>query len=175
MRVHETESLTLSGSVVAIGAFDGVHRGHQTVIREMVRKSRSEGVPSVVYTFFPPPRAYFQGAQILTNPDEKVRRLRELGVDHVVLATFDEGYLKRTAKDFIAELATMNPKSVIVGEDFRFGNKRAGNVSLLREHFLVQSLHPICCVDGERISSTRIRKLIMQGKREQALPLLGWV
>ncbi|VEF46793.1 FAD Synthetase [Bacillus freudenreichii] len=174
MRVHQTESLTLAGSVVAIGAFDGVHRGHQTVIREMVRRSRLEGVLSVVYTFYPPPRAYFQGAQILSSSDEKVKLMKELGVEHVVLAKFDGNYLKRTAEDFIGELAMMKPKSVIVGDDFKFGNKRAGNVSLLREHFPVQSLHPICCAEGERISSTRIRELILQGKQEQALPLLGW-
>ncbi|RST77380.1 FAD synthetase [Siminovitchia acidinfaciens] len=174
MRVHQTESLTLAGSVAAIGAFDGVHRGHQTVIREMVRKSRSEGVPSVVYTFNPPPRAYFQGAQTLTNPDEKVQLLKDLGVDYVVMAKFDEAYLQRTPNNFIKELSMINPKSVIVGDDFRFGNKRAGDVALLRRHFPVRLMNPVCCAEGERISSTRIRELILQGKQEQALPLLGW-
>lgn len=174
MSVHQTESLTLPGSVVAIGAFDGVHRGHQTVIREMVKTSRSEGVPSVVYTFYPPPRAYFQGAQILTKSDEKVRLLKGLGVDHVVMAKFDKNYLKRSADNFIRELSTINPKLVLVGDDFKFGHKRAGDVSLLKEYFTVQSIHPICCPEGERISSTRIRELILQGKQEQALPLLGW-
>ncbi|MFS0646443.1 FAD synthetase [Siminovitchia sp. 179-K 8D1 HS] len=175
MSVHQTESLTLPGSVVAIGAFDGVHRGHQTVIRELVRISCSEGVPSVVYTFYPPPRAYFQGAQILTTPVVKAQLLKKLGVDHVVMATFDQDYLQRTADDFIQELSKLNPKKIIVGEDFRFGNKRSGDVPLLREHFLVQTIHPICCPNGERISSTRIRELILKGKRDQALPLLGWI
>ncbi|MFD1708767.1 FAD synthetase [Siminovitchia sediminis] len=175
MRVHDTESLTLSGSVVAIGAFDGVHRGHQTVIREMVRKSHLEGVPSVVYTFDPPPRAYSQGAQILTSSDEKIQRLKNLGVDHVIMAKFDENYMKRSAGDFIRELHMIHPRAVMVGNDFRFGNKRAGDVSLLKEHFTVQPVRPVCCPDGERISSTRIRELMMQGKQDQALPLLGWM
>ncbi|GIN19519.1 MAG TPA: FAD synthetase [Bacillus bacterium] len=174
MRVHQNERLTLPGSVVAIGAFDGVHRGHQTVISEMVRTSRLEAVPSVVYTFYPPPRAYFQGAQILTNSDEKIQLLKDLGVDHVVLARFDEAYLQRTADDFIKELSLINPKAVIVGKDFRFGNNRAGNLTSLRGHFPVRSMNSICCAKGERISSTRIRELILQGKKEQALPLLGW-
>lgn len=140
----------------------------------MVRNSRAEGVPSVAYTFYPPPRAYFQGAKILTKPDEKSELLKGLGVDHVVMATFDEDYLKRSADDFIKELSKMNPTKIMVGEDFRFGNKRAGDIDLLREHFPVQSIHPICCPNGERISSTRIRELILQGKPDQALPLLGW-
>lgn len=174
MRVHQNEGFILSGSVVAIGAFDGVHRGHQTVIREMVKNSRSEGVASVVYTFYPPPRAYFQGAQILTNPNEKLKLLKDLGVDHVVLAKFDEHYLQRTPDDFINELSVMNPRSIIVGDDFRFGYERGGDVSLLKKHFLVNPIHPICCANGERISSSRIRELILQGKQDQALPLLGW-
>lgn len=174
MKVHITESLILTGSLVAIGAFDGVHRGHQTVIRELVKRSRSEGVPSVVYTFSPPPRSFFQGAQILTGSDKKVQLLKDLGVDHVVLAKFDKHYMRRTVDDFIKELSMINPRAVIVGEGFRFGNRRTGDISLLKEHFIVQPIHPICCPEGERISSTRIRELIIQGKLEQAQPLLGW-
>ncbi|WHY85769.1 FAD synthetase family protein [Neobacillus novalis] len=174
MKVHQTDSLTLSGSVVAIGAFDGVHRGHQAVLREMVRTSQSAGVPSVVYTFNPPPRAYFQGAQVLTKPEKKIQLIKSLGVSHIVLAEFNEKYLQRTAADFIKELSQMKPNKVIVGDDFRFGNRRSGDVSLLKEHFPVQLINPICCTEGKRISSTRIRELLIQGKQEQAVPLLGW-
>lgn len=174
MKAHQTGSLTLSDSVVAIGAFDGVHRGHQTVLRELVGKSRLEGVPSVVYTFYPPPRSYFQGAQVLTRPEKKIQLIKNLGVDHVIIANFNENYLQRTAGDFIEELSLMNPKLIIVGDDFRFGHKRAGDVPLLKEQFSVQSIKPICCTEGERISSTRIRNLILQGKQELTDALLGW-
>lgn len=175
MKVYRAESLTLSGSVVAIGAFDGVHRGHQSVIREMVRKGNLEGVPTVVYTFSPPPRVYFQGARTLTSPEQKLTLLERLGVTHTILAKFDEEYVKRTAMEFVEELSLINPKCMIVGDDFRFGNNRAGDVSLLKSYFNVQSINPICCARGERISSTRIRELIVKGKQEQVLPLLGWM
>lgn len=174
LEVHQTDSIQLPGSVVAIGAFDGVHRGHQAVIRRMVKNSHLEGVPSVVYTFDCPPRSYFQGAQVLTNPEKKIQLISDLGVEHIVLAQFNEKYLLRTAEDFIEELSLLNPVKIYVGDDFRFGHKRMGDVRLLKEHFSVQPIHPIRSMDGERISSTRIRELILQGKQEQALPLLGW-
>ncbi|MGG1396573.1 FAD synthetase [Bacillus salipaludis] len=174
MKIHQTEGLKLNGSVIAIGAFDGVHRGHQSVLREMVKDSQVEGLPSVVYTFYPPPRSYFQGAKILTSPEKKIQLIKSLGVEHVVLAQFNEKYLQRTADDFLEELSLLNPAKIFVGDDFRFGHKRSGDVQLLKEHFPVQSINPICSTDGERISSTRIRELILQGKQEQAVPLLGW-
>ena len=174
MKVHQTNHLQLSESVVAIGAFDGVHRGHQAVLREMVRKSRYEGISSVVYTFYPPPKSYFQGVQILTKPIKKIQLIKDLGVDHLVLVNFNEEYLQRTAHDFIEELSLMNPKGIFVGGDFRFGHQRAGDVQLLKEHFQVEPIHPICGPDGKRISSSRIRQLIRQGKQEKAVALLGW-
>lgn len=174
LEVHQTDSLQLPRSVVAIGAFDGVHRGHQAVLREMVKNSHLEGVQNVVYTFYPPPRSYFQGAQVLTTPEKKIQLISDLGVEHIVLAKFNEKYLQRTAEDFIEELSLLNPVRIFVGDDFRFGHKRVGDVHLLKEHFPVQSINPICSMDGEKISSTRIRELILRGKREQAAPLLGW-
>lgn len=174
LEVHQTDSLQLPGSVVAIGAFDGVHRGHQAVIREMVKNSRLEGVPSVVYTFDRSPRSFFQGAQVLTTPEKKIQLMKDLGVNHIVLANFDEQYLQRTADDFIEEVSLLNPVRIFVGDDFRFGHKRTGDVTLLKQHFAVPPIPPVRSMDGERISSTRIRELILQGKQEQALPLLGW-
>lgn len=109
MRVHPANTLTLPASVIAIGAFDGVHRGHQKLIGEMVKRSKDLGVPSVVYTFDPPPRAYFEGARILTPIQEKLRRLFELQVDHVVVANFGAAYIARSAADFIRELANLHP------------------------------------------------------------------
>lgn len=173
MKTHHSEILSLDGSVIAIGAFDGVHKGHQTVIKQMVEQSELYDVPSVVYTFNQPPRAYFQGAHILSNKQDKMRKLKKLGVDHTVIATFNAEYLNRSAESFIEELAKMNPRQIIVGEDFRFGYKRAGDIELLRQYFQVHTIHPVCCLHGERISSTRIRELIMDGKMDEAIPLLA--
>ncbi|HLQ97047.1 MAG TPA: FAD synthetase family protein [Candidatus Dormibacteraeota bacterium] len=173
MKIHHSEVLNLDGSVIAIGAFDGVHKGHQTVIRQMVEQSKLYDVPSVVYTFNQPPRAYFQGAKILSNKQEKMNKLEKLEVDHTVIATFNTEYLNRSAESFIEELAKMNPNQIIVGEDFRFGYKRAGDIKLLRKHFKVSTISPVCCLNGERISSTRIREFITEGKMDEAIPLLA--
>ena len=172
MQVHRSEELHLSAAVVAIGAFDGVHKGHQKVIQQMVEESKLRGVPSVIYSFYPPPRAYFQGAQILSSRQEKINKFQKLGVDYAVIADFTDDYVRRSADLYIEELANINPNNIIVGENFRFGNKRAGDINLLKRYFSVNTISPVCCSNGERISSTRIRELILQGKIDQAIPLL---
>ncbi|MBR3121787.1 MAG: FAD synthetase family protein [Oceanobacillus sp.] len=172
MQVHCSEELHLSAAVVAIGAFDGVHKGHQKVIQQMVEESNLQGVPSVVYSFYPPPRSYFQGAQVLSSRQEKIDKFHKLGVDYAIIADFTDDYVQRTADLFINELVNINPLNIIVGEDFRFGNKRAGDLNLLKKYFSVNTIKPVFCSNGERISSTRIRELILQGKADQAIPLL---
>jgi riboflavin kinase/FMN adenylyltransferase len=157
---------------MAIGAFDGIHKGHQEVIGQMVKKAEKLNVPSVIYTFDPPPRAYFQQAKTLLSYEQKIEKVRKLGVDHVVVAHFNEEYLNRSALFFICELKEMSPYHLIVGEDFKFGYKRTGDVNLLRKYFEVETIAPVCCPNGERISSTRIRQLISDGKIEQAIPRL---
>jgi riboflavin kinase/FMN adenylyltransferase len=173
VQIHRSGSLQLSGAVIAIGAFDGVHKGHQKVIQQTVAKSKLLGVPSVIYTFDPPPRAFFQGAKVLSNQINKMNKLSSLGVDHTVIATFDAEYLNRTPESFIEELGMMNPLGVIVGNDFRFGHKRKGDINLLKSHYHVEMMTPVCCASGERISSTRIRELILEGELDQAISLLS--
>ena len=174
METHAEGTLNLTGSVIAIGAFDGVHKGHQEVIRRTVDRSRVLGVPSVVYTFDPPPRHFFQGAQILTTVQEKVERIAQLGIDHVVIARFDQAFTRRTAAAFIADLAKLGPLEVSVGNDFQFGRNRAGDVGLLARHFPVHITEPVHCSDGQTISSTRIRLLLSQGETQKSVSLLGW-
>jgi len=173
VKIHRSGKLSLEGSAIAIGAFDGIHKGHKKVIKRTVEQAKMLGVPSVIYTFDPPPRAYLQKARILSDFGEKMDRLSKLGVNHTVIATFNAAYLNRTPASFIEELALMKPLHIIVGEDFRFGHKRAGDIRLLKEHFQVETISPVCCASGERISSTRIRELISKGKIEQAIPLLA--
>jgi riboflavin kinase/FMN adenylyltransferase len=173
MRIHAANTLVLSASVVAIGAFDGVHRGHQKVIGEMVKKSKALGVPSVVYTFDPTPRSYFEGANPLSSIEEKLRRLFDLGVEHVVVANFDITYLTRSVADFIRELTNLSPTEVMVGKDFRFGRGREGGLEDLAEYFSVRVIDAVRCSRGEVISSSRIRRLISEGKMVEALSLLN--
>ncbi|HEY8341984.1 MAG TPA: adenylyltransferase/cytidyltransferase family protein [Calditerricola sp.] len=173
MRMHGDATLVLPASVVTIGAFDGVHLGHQALIRRAVAQARTLGVPSVVYTFDPPPRCYLQRVPMLTPLEEKVRRLAQLGVDHVVVARFDETYMSRSAEAFIEELRALNPVEIWVGRDFRFGRGRQGGIDALAAAFHVRVMDPVCCTRGEVISSTRIRSLIAKGRREEAWTLLG--
>jgi len=165
--------LKLAGSVIAIGAFDGVHRGHQAVIKQAVEKSRDNQVPSVVYTFDPPPRNYFKGVQILTPIQEKVCRISKLGVDYIIVASFDEWYATRPPEDFICELFKLNPVEVTVGADFHFGKNREGDVNFLEKYFHINITPPVYCKGGELISSTRIRQLISEGDLKQSYSLLG--
>lgn len=164
----------LSGSVVSIGAFDGVHRGHQSLLRALVSQSRQLGVPAVVYTFDPPPRVALLGVPQLTSLQEKVNRLRGCGVDLVIVAPFDQRYRQRDAHEFIAELERLSPLCVHVGEDFRFGHGRAGDLKLLRRSFHVEPIQPVRCPEGELISSTRVRNLLAAGEFAEAQSLLGW-
>ncbi|MDZ5607697.1 FAD synthetase family protein [Bacillus pseudomycoides] len=172
--IHDHCVPKLIKSIVSIGAFDGVHKGHQTVIRNAVEKSKELQITNVVYTFDPPPRAYFQGAQVLTTIDEKLNRFQELGVEHVIVIRFDEAYVMRTASHFVQELQKLCPVGIYVGEDFRFGKDREGDIGLLMKYFDVSIVEEICCEEGERISSTRIRNHLFQGELQRSQSLLGW-
>lgn len=174
MRVYTAQTLELSGSVVTIGAFDGVHRGHQALIREAARRARELNEASVVYTFDPPPRKYFQDATVLTPLPEKLRKVEALGVDYVVVARFDDTCANRPVSSFIGELASLNPEEVLVGPDFRFGRGRGGDVSTLAENFRTRTLEPLKCRAGKPVSSSRVRELLSCGDFSEASELLGW-
>jgi riboflavin kinase / FMN adenylyltransferase len=174
MQVHFHRLPTLEKTVIAIGAFDGVHKGHQAVLQLLKYYSKAYNVPSFIYTFDPPPRSYFQNVKILTPIKEKLNRIGNLGIDHCFVATFNQDYVNRSAYSFIEELSMLNPQKIFVGEDFRFGKDRKGDIRLLSKYFHVQTVEPICCSSGRVISSSRIRELINKGETEKADLLLGW-
>ncbi|SDI27464.1 riboflavin kinase/FMN adenylyltransferase [Alteribacillus persepolensis] len=173
MKVHDNRTPHLQGSVVAIGAFDGMHLGHQAVICKAVHASKIYQVPGVVYTFDPPPRAYFQNATVLMSVDEKIEYLRKFGVEQVVIARFNEDYTQKSADRFVKELHNMHPREVLAGNNFRFGRGRSGSVELLKQYFNVNIVKPVRCMKGEVISSTRIRQLIARGQTQEVGALLG--
>ncbi|MFB4162369.1 adenylyltransferase/cytidyltransferase family protein [Alteribacillus sp. JSM 102045] len=173
MNIYKNNQLTLTSSVVSIGAFDGLHRGHQTLIKEAAKRAREWGVPSVVYTFNPPPRAYFQNTKVLTSEEEKIELIKQLGIDYVVMADFNEAYASREAEEFLLELEFLCPREIWVGPNFQFGKGKKGDVTLL-SNYLPVKVHPLVrCEKGEIISSTRIRELLQKDKRKQAYHLLG--
>lgn len=167
-------SLRRWDSVVTIGAFDGVRRGHQALIQRAVNQAARLGVPSVAYTFDPPPKAFFGSAPVLTARPEKTRRLEAIGLDHAMVATFDAAYAARSAEDFLEELADLNPFEVWVGRDFRFGRGQAGGVEMLARRFVVRMPEPVRCLKGRVISSSRVRDLLRRGALGEAQSLLGW-
>lgn len=171
---HTQDSLALSASIVTVGTFDGVHRGHQALLTEIVRQSRHLGVPSVVYTFDPPPKTLFADMVQLTPVDEKIRRISHFGIDHIIIARFDATYAARPEQAFLTELAWLNPEQVWVGADFRFGRARGGDVATLARHFDTRLIGEVDCASGQRISSTRLRELFALGRREEARRLHGW-
>jgi riboflavin kinase/FMN adenylyltransferase len=168
---HRERELNLAASVVTIGAFDGVHRGHQELIRQTVKTARSLGVPAVVYTFDPPPKVFFGQAEALIPLTKKLERISAFRPDHLIVARFDDDYAGRTAADFFAELGTLNPRQIFVGDDFRFGSCKTGNVAQLRKHFETCSLPPVRCGNGV---SSRIRSLRRSGFAAAAAALEGW-
>ncbi len=129
--VHAAGELRLTASVVTVGAFDGVHRGHQALIGRTICSARARGLPAVVWTFDPPPKVFFGRAESLITLNDRIDRLRFLGPDHIVVAKFDDAFRQRAAEVFLAELAQLNPALVWVGTDFRFGVGKAGAVPLL--------------------------------------------
>ena len=174
MQAHPSEKVRLPASVLTIGAFDGVHRGHQALISRAVRRAKALGIPSLAYTFDPPPKVYFQHALSLMPLEEKLDKLENLGLDRVIVARFDEHYAARGTEDFLAELSTLNPDEVWVGRDFRFGRLQSGDLATLGSRFSVRVLEPARCSRGEIISSTRVRRLRAKGSLQEARMLLGW-
>lgn len=173
-QVHSAETLRLPGSVMTIGAFDGVHRGHQALIRKAVTRAGQLEVPTVVYTFDLPPRVRLQNVLLLTSLPEKLRRFRVSGFDHVIVARFDAEYRARSVQVFLEETAALNPLEMWVGSGFHFGRDRVGDVSTLGAHFTVRVLEPVRCRKDEVISSSQVRALLAQGALDEAQTLLGW-
>ncbi|MFC5588917.1 FAD synthetase [Sporosarcina soli] len=174
MQVHNAKTLKLPNCVLTIGALDGLHIGHQTLLKHARQRAEKLGVPLVVYTFDLPPKVFFQHVKLLTSLPEKLALLEKLGVDHVVVAQFNADYISQGVDRFLQELKDLNPLEICEGHDFRFGRGREGDVHTLRKYYEVFILEPVVCAEGKTISSTRIRTLFQLGDFDKAYQLLGW-
>lgn len=178
-----------AGTVVTIGAYDGVHRGHAAVIAKVRRLADERGMATAVVTFDRHPASVVRPESaplVLTDLDQKLELLAATGVDYALVIHFDEARSKEPAPDFVRDelVGCLNAKVVVVGEDFHFGHQRQGNVALLTElgrdlGFDVAPLE-LVGVDGEaaadesaRVSSTAIRRLLREGDLARANELLG--
>ncbi|WP_018634430.1 FAD synthetase family protein [Neomegalonema perideroedes] len=172
-RIVTDRQIRLDASVLAIGAFDGVHLGHQALISAAVAEARERGVPAVVWTFDPPPKVFFGRAARISPSFEKLARIARLGPDWIVVAPFTAAYAARSAEDFLEDLARAGPLAAHVGADFRFGAKQSGDAALLGRRFPLRQAPVVACREGERISSSRIRALRAEGRQGEAAALLA--
>ena len=168
------------GAVVAIGNFDGVHLGHQALLRKAGEIARAQNAQLSVLTFEPHPREFFQAQGEpfrLTLLPMKQRLLEALGVAHLFALAFDEKLSRLTAEEFIKNILAegLRAKHVVVGQDFAFGKGRAGNVESLQKSglFGVTALDPVTCDGSEAYSSTRIRAFLKEANFAGAAALLG--
>ena len=174
-----------TGSAVTIGAFDGVHRGHQAVLGELRRLADDQGLPTVVVTFDRHPASVVRPASaplLLTNLDQKLEVLAATAlVDWTVVVTFDAHRAAEEAEDFVGRtlVGTLGARLVVVGEDFHFGRGRRGNVALLRTlgvdlgfDVIGLGLVDVAGMTGP-VSSTAVRRLVASGDVEGARVLLG--
>jgi riboflavin kinase/FMN adenylyltransferase len=170
------------GASVALGNFDGVHRGHQALIAEAARAGGQIGAPTGVITFEPHPRRFFRPDAppfCLTTPAEKARLLTAHGVEHLHELRFDAGFAAIPAPDFVERVLArgLGIRHLVIGEDFRFGKDRAGDALMLRNMsedlgFTVSIQHLLAGEAGE-YSSTAVRVHLEQGRCEEAAAQLG--
>ena len=166
---------------LTIGNFDGVHLGHQAVLARLVEKAKSLGIPACVMTFEPHPREFFDPANAparLTDMREKLSLFASLNIDRVHLCRFDAKFAKMDASEFEYKIhSAMGAKWVLIGDDFHYGAKRAGNFASMGEAgkrfgFEVEAMHSVK-LDEHRISSTLVREAVRAGNFALAKRLLG--
>lgn len=176
--VSTLADLSLSApACVAIGAFDGVHRGHQALIGGMVQAAHAANQAAVVVTFYPHPSVVLRGRRpsfYLSTPEDKASHLAALGVDALVVQPFDAAFALVTAADYVAQLHHHARLSQLwCGADFALGHQRQGDVAFLRALGVEVRVVEPTLFDGEIISSTRIRQCLRDGAVEQARRYLG--
>jgi riboflavin kinase/FMN adenylyltransferase len=179
--LHSPE-LPTAGCVATIGNFDGVHLGHRKVIERLASEGQRLGLPVCVVLFEPQPREFFtpdQAPPRLMRLRDKIDRLSELPVDHVLILRFNRALSEMTPEAFIEEILiqSLKVRFLVIGDDFRFGKKRAGDYPLLvktgqERGFEVADTRTVLA-GGERISSTLIREALLQGDLDRARALLG--
>jgi len=182
LRDLESVPDALRGGVLTVGVFDGVHLGHQAVLGRAVERARAEGAAAVAYTFHPHPREVLAGDEappLIQTFGQKLEMMRAMGVAAAVwprdarriLATPAEAFIRRVAGEALAV------RAMVEGEGFRFGAGGAGDPAMLSDlggamGFEVEFVPPVA-VDGERVSSTRIRDLVAEGRVAEAARCLG--
>jgi riboflavin kinase/FMN adenylyltransferase len=187
IRISRLEDITapFNNAVITIGNFDGVHIGHQALFHEVIEKADAVGGTSVAMTFEPHPLRVLQKNDrlpLITLVEQKTELIERSGLDVLICIPFTREFAAMSARAFIEDLlvGTIGMKAIVVGEDYTFGRDREGDIDLLRK-FAAEFDYEVIVADWitaargheHRISSTRIRDLIMEGRMKQAQKMLG--
>ena len=172
-----------SFSVVTIGTFDGVHLGHQKIIKKLVTIAKANDFKSTILTFFPHPRMVLQqdnNIKLLNTLDEKIEIFEKLGLDQLIIHPFTKEFSRLSALEYVKTILVekLNAKKIIIGYDHRFGRNRIANIENLKEYgnefnFEVEEISAKE-IDEVSVSSTKIRKALEDGKIEKANLYLGY-
>jgi riboflavin kinase / FMN adenylyltransferase len=174
---------TVSGTVVTVGTFDGVHLGHVDVIRRLVERGRAIGLPSLVVSFDPHPLEVVNPSAaplLLTTTEEKLEVIAETGADYFAIMPFTQELATYGAEDFVEIVLRrrFRMRELLIGHDHGFGHRRAGNVKVLkdlgvRDGFSVDVVEAVAATDGQQVSSTSIRRAVAGGDLDRAALGLG--
>jgi riboflavin kinase/FMN adenylyltransferase len=182
IRGSEAIDRTLARPVLTVGNFDGVHLGHQAILRTVVERARALDGESVVYTFDPHPRKVLRperAPRLLTTLEQKLELLERAGADVAIVEPFTREFARTPAETFIRDVlyAQIRPLEVYVGYDFHFGHDRQGSMRLLTElgpHLgFAVTIIPEVTIDAGDVNSTRIRQVLGDADPEQAAAMLG--
>ncbi len=179
-----SEFKKLANAVVTIGTFDGVHFGHQKIIKRLCELAKSSGGETVLLTFFPHPRMIIdpenQDLKMINTVDEKAQILASLGVDHLIISPFTRDFSNLSAEEYIQKILVdaIGTKKIIIGYDHRFGKDRLGNIQTLAENATIHGYEveeiPEQDINDVAVSSTKIRKALLDGDVALANEYLGY-
>jgi riboflavin kinase / FMN adenylyltransferase len=175
---------SFKNAVITIGTFDGVHKGHQSILHQLVNQAKQLNGESIIITFFPHPRSVVrqneQPLLLLNTLDERIELLTQYGIDHLVIVPFDAAFAELSANEYVDDFLVkyFQPKAIIIGYDHHFGKNRTGDHLLLSkkgmEHQFALLEIPKHVLQEVAVSSTQIRQAIAAQKIETANALLGY-
>jgi riboflavin kinase/FMN adenylyltransferase len=169
---------------VTTGTFDGVHLGHRVILEKIIQQAKAEGGESVLLTFYPHPRMVLfpddTNLKLLTTQPEKIKLLEEIGLDHLIIQKFTPDFSRMQAYDYVRDILVnkIGVHKLIIGYDHQFGRNREGSIDQLREltplfNFKIEEI-PAQDIDTVKISSTKIRRALIDGDIQQADRYLGY-
>ena len=170
-------------TIVTIGTFDGIHVGHQKILKDLIKTAKKEGKKSVLLTFFPHPRMVLQKDNkilLLNTIEEKSGLLEKMGLDYLIIHPFSKEFSRLTALDFVRDILVnkLNTSRLIIGYDHHFGKNREGNIHQLKEYSLLYDFKveeiPAQDIDDVSVSSTKIRTALKEGNLKTANNYLGY-